>query len=81
LNGRGRQTGRVVEFDERGGYGHIEADDRTRRFFHCVAIADGSRTIAVGTPVTFRLVPGLAGRWEAGDIRPDPIASASKSRQ
>ena len=32
--------------------------------FHCIAIADGSRTIAVGTAVKFDLLPKL-GRYEA----------------
>lgn len=67
--------GRVVEFDEAKGYGTVEADDGRRLFFHCTRIADGSRTIAVGTPVTFTVVPGHGGRWEATDLeqpgRPD----------
>ena len=37
--------------------------------FHCVSIADGSRTIAVGTKVTFEPLLKL-GRREAGTIRP-----------
>ncbi len=37
--------------------------------FHCTQIADGSRTIEVGTDVIFRLVPGRLGRWEAGALR------------
>jgi hypothetical protein len=45
-----------------------EADDRWP--FHCTAVADGSRTIAVDTAVAFTLVPGRAGRWEAADLRP-----------
>jgi cold shock CspA family protein len=38
--------------------------------FHCTAVADGSRTIATGTVVSFRVVPGRLGRWEATELRP-----------
>jgi len=69
--------GTVVRFDEHEGLGAIQSDDADGPdgadadplAFHCTAIADGSRTIAVGTPVTFGLVAGL-GRYEAADIRP-----------
>ena len=58
-------NGRVVEFDEHVGTGTVEGDDGARRFFHCVAIADGSRRIDVGAAVTFDVVPGRLGRYEA----------------
>ena len=64
----GRSTGVVAEFDDAKGYGTIEAGDGRSLFFHCTRIADGSRTIAVGTPVTFRVVPGRGGRWEASAV-------------
>ncbi len=38
--------------------------------FHCTQIADGSRVVAVGAPVSFGLLAGRGGRWEAADIRP-----------
>jgi hypothetical protein len=38
--------------------------------FHCTQIADGSRSIAIGTAVRFRLEPGHLGRWEAAAIAP-----------
>ena len=58
--------GVVAAFDEHKGYGTVRAEDDGREyFFHCTQIADGSRTIAVGTPVTFEVVPGHRGRWEA----------------
>jgi cold shock CspA family protein len=57
--------GRVVAFDDHVGLGEIEVDDGTRYPFHCTRIADGTRTIAVGTPVTFDLAPGHLGRYEA----------------
>ena len=61
-------TGTVIAFDEHAGYGHVRGEDGIERFFHCTAIADGSRTIAVGAPVTFDVVPGHHGRWEASAL-------------
>ena len=63
-------TGTVIEFDEHGGYGTVRQDDGTERFFHCTAIADGSRTIAVGTDVRFEVVAGLRGTYEARGLTP-----------
>ncbi len=65
-----RAHGRVVEFDEHRGLGTIEGDDGRGTSFHCVAIADGSRRIDVGTRVDYEVVPGRLGRWEAAAIRP-----------
>jgi cold shock CspA family protein len=58
----------VVEFDEHVGTGTVEGDDGARLFFHCVAIADGSRRIDVGADVTYHVVPGRLGRYEAWAI-------------
>ncbi len=58
----------MATFDDHGGYGTVAADDGQWPF-HCTAIADGSRTIAPGTAVTFTVVPGRLGRWEAVDLR------------
>lgn len=69
-------TGTVIDFDDAKGWGHVRDDSSSReggtteRFLHCTAIADGSRSIAVGTRVTYRLVAGRQGRWEAADVRP-----------
>ncbi len=63
--------GRVASFDDPGGYGTVVADDgRGPWFFHCTAIADGTRTIEDGAAVTFEVVAGHQGRYEARDIRP-----------
>ena len=62
--------GRVVEFDEHVGTGTVEGEDGTRLFFHCVAIADGSRRIDVGAAVTYDVAPGHLGRYEARGLRP-----------
>jgi cold shock CspA family protein len=68
-------TGRVASFDEAVGLGTVEASDG-RYPFHCTLIADGSRSIAVGTEVTFTVWAGRRGVWEAGDLRPVPGESA-----
>jgi cold shock CspA family protein len=65
-------TGVVATFDERAGWGTIADDDGGERFFHAVAVADGSRTIAEGRGVEFDVVPGLLGRWEADSVRVCP---------
>ncbi len=58
-------TGKVVSFDEARGHGEVEADDGRRLFFHCTALADGSRSVEVGSEVAFLVAPGHRGRWEA----------------
>ena len=62
------QRGSVTAFDDHRGIGEITADDGTVYPFHCTAIADGTRTIAVGTAVDFEVTPGHQGRWEAASI-------------
>ena len=62
------RRGTVVEFDDHRGYGTVRGDDGTALFFHCTRIADGTRTIAVGAPVVFEVVPGHGGRWEAAAV-------------
>ena len=58
-------TGKVSSFDEHRGLGEITGADGTVYSFHCTVIADGSRTIAIDTPVDFEVRPGLLGQWEA----------------
>jgi cold shock CspA family protein len=65
--GAGRR-GSVTAFDEAAGLGTIAAADGTDHPFHCIEIADGSRSIEVGTEVSFDLLAKL-GRWEAANIR------------
>jgi cold shock CspA family protein len=62
------ERGTVAEFDEHKGVGLVEAGDGRRLHFHCTAIADGSRTIAVGIEVVFEVVAGHGGRWEATSL-------------
>jgi cold shock CspA family protein len=61
-------AGTVTEFDEARGWGTVRRDDGDDLFFHCTAVADGTRTIAVGAAVRFGLVPGRLGRWEASRV-------------
>ena len=61
--------GTVIEFDDDKGFGTVRADDGQALFFHCTAIADGSRTIAPGTAVEFDVVPGHLGHYEAADVQ------------
>ena len=64
--------GTVVAFDGERGYGTVRAEDGGDYFFHCTVIADGTRSIPEGAAVTFEIVPGHLGRWEAAELRPDP---------
>jgi CspA family cold shock protein len=63
-------SGTVVEFDDAAGIGRVRDDGSggEERFFHCTAIADGTRTIAVGTKVTYEVRAGHLGQWEAAAI-------------
>ncbi|MCD9623169.1 cold-shock protein [Rhabdothermincola salaria] len=70
----GSHRGTVRSFDDPRGIGVVLGPDGTELAFHCTAIADGTRTIAEGTDVVFRVVPGRRGRWEAADLRPSQRA-------
>jgi cold shock CspA family protein len=61
--------GAVTEFDEHVGLGTIVDDDGVPYLFHCIEIADGSRTIAVGAVVSFSPMRKF-GAWEAAGISP-----------
>ena len=63
-------SGTVVDFDDAKGFGTVRSDDGLDRFFHCTAIADGTRTIAVGAAVRYDVVAGRLGRYEAAGLRP-----------
>ncbi|MFA5564432.1 MAG: cold shock domain-containing protein [Acidimicrobiia bacterium] len=62
--------GQVASFDNQAGYGELIDNLGNSWFFHCTAILDGSRTISVDKSVTFRLVAGRVGRWEAAEVQP-----------
>lgn len=60
--------GVVAEFDESAGLGTISGADGIAHPFHCIEVADGSRTIEPGTEVSFDVLAKF-GRWEASNIR------------
>jgi cold shock CspA family protein len=67
-----RVTGVVSAFDDAAGWGEIRVQaDGTTLFFHCTAIADGTRTIEVGRHVSAVVVAGHRGRFEAADVLPE----------
>lgn len=66
----GTRRGVVTSFDDDRGLGFITDDDGNEVAFHCTSIADGTRTIEEDTSVSFRVMAGRMGRWEAGEITP-----------
>lgn len=67
----GRVTSGVVsDFDVDTGLGLVVTGGGTAVPFHCTAIADGSRDIAVDIAVVFVLAPAHLGRIEARQIQP-----------
>lgn len=65
-------VGTVSAFSAAVGLGTVARDDGTEYLFHCVEIADGSRTIDVGSRVEFDVMTKF-GRDEASQLRPAPI--------
>ena len=63
-------TGTVTAFDDPVGLGTITGDDGREYPFHCTQILDGTRTVDVGTAVTFDVKPWHLGRYEAVEISP-----------
>jgi len=62
---RAPKTGVVTAFDEPRGLGVVRADDGSTYPFHCTALADGTRDVALGTRVVFCVAAGHGGRYEA----------------
>jgi cold shock CspA family protein len=60
-------SGTVTQFDDRQGLGAITAIDGRDYLFHCIEIADGTRTIDVGQAVRFQPLPKF-GRFQAGTV-------------
>lgn len=48
-------TGTIASFDEGAGLGTVTADTGESWPFHCVSLADGSRSVAAGVRVTFEI--------------------------
>ena len=62
------RRGAVTAFDEVVGLGVISGTGGEEYPFHCIEIADGSRSLETGAEVSFDLLAKL-GRWEAANIR------------
>ncbi len=60
--------GTVASFDDPRGLGTVVTDAGITYPFHCANIIDGSRRIEVGARVTWRVIAGRLGRWEADRI-------------
>jgi hypothetical protein len=59
-----RVVGVIESFDDRRGDGEMRSDAGERFYFHCVAIADGSRRIEPGVRVQADRRVGHVGRDE-----------------
>ncbi|HXN63558.1 MAG TPA: hypothetical protein VN886_24145 [Acidimicrobiales bacterium] len=71
----GVHHGRVTSFERARGLGTVTGDDGAVFDFHATAVADGSRTIDVGTAVTFTVAAGHRGRYEARSLVPAPASA------
>ncbi len=63
--------GVVISFDEYVGLGEVRTAAGVTHRFHCVEIADGTRTIEVGAPVEFDVLVKFDDE-EAAQLRPVP---------
>lgn len=68
MNRSDERTGIVTAFDEAVGLGTVTDAAGDEFGFHCIEIADGSRSIDVGAPVRFDVRRKL-GRSEAFALR------------
>jgi cold shock CspA family protein len=64
--------GSIESFDDRRGDGRLIAENGERLYFHCVDIADGTRTIDVGERVTAERAVGHLGHDEAVKVTKQP---------
>jgi cold shock CspA family protein len=63
-----KTLGRITSFDDVRGDGLFQSDDGQELYFHCVVIADGSRTIDVGVRAKGVRRVGHLGRDELYDV-------------
>jgi hypothetical protein len=61
--------GVIEAFDERRGDGVFRSNLGEALYFHCVTIADGTRTIDVGAKADGERAVGHLGRDEIMDVR------------
>jgi cold shock CspA family protein len=62
-------TGVIESFDERRGDGLLRGEDGVGFYFHCVAIADGSRSITPGVRAEGLRAVGRLGHDEVVSVR------------
>lgn len=62
--------GIVESFDDPRGLGVVRSAGGAVYRFHCTSIEGETRTIAEGVDVTFSVVAGRHGQWEALGLRP-----------
>ncbi len=58
----------MISFEPERGVGTVAEEDGATFFFHCTALADGSRQVEVGRRVLFVVRPGHLGRLEAREV-------------
>jgi hypothetical protein len=68
-------AGHVASFDDRRGDGEFVTDDGERFYFHCVDVADGSRSIPVGVRANAERTVGHRGRDEAVKLAVEVVES------
>jgi len=59
------RLGTVRAFDAERGLGLVATESGAEFGFHCTAIVDGTRQVAVGSTVAFGLAAAPGGRYEA----------------
>ena len=64
------ELGMVEDFDADVGLGSLRTVGGTEYVFHCTAVSDGTRRIAVSTRVAFSIGPIGLGVWEATAVTP-----------
>lgn len=62
-------SGVIESFDDQRGDGIFRSDAGEQMYFHCVCIADGSRSVPVGVRAQGRRSVGRLGRDELIDVR------------
>jgi cold shock CspA family protein len=64
-------SGSISTFDDRRGDGVFVTDDGERLYFHCLDIADGTRSIPFGARAHAERAVGHVGRDDARNITAD----------
>ncbi len=76
--------GSVIGFDDPAGLGEVRDDDGVTHRFHCTALTDGTRSVAVGTRVAHEVVVARDGCTEAVAVTPlapaPPVVTPREAR-